>query len=98
MRIMSTHDFCEVAKERCGHIFAVLGMSAKTWQYSGPRACRYDGSCLSLKRVFGDAGVTHVSGIAELQNLKLADSIGHVHVDSSGIVFDAYKTWVRQWF
>ena len=31
-------DFCEAARARCEHVFAVVGMSAKTWQYSGSRA------------------------------------------------------------
>ena len=71
-------------------------MSAKTWQYSGPRAAAYDVACLSLKRSFAEAGVACVSGIEELRGLKLADAIGHVHEDSSAAVFSAYRSWVRQ--
>ena len=92
----AAEDFCELAQARCRHVFAILGMSAKTWQYTGARAPKYDAACLSLKRAFGDAGVAHASGFAELQGLKLADSIGHVHEESSSTIFAAYKSWVRQ--
>ena len=71
-------------------------MSAKTWEYSAPRAPAYDVPCLSLRRSFVNAGVACVSGVAELQGLKLADAIGHVHEDSAGAVFAAYKSWVRR--
>ena len=93
---LAAADFCQAARARCEHVFAVVGMSAKTWQYSSPRAPAYDVACLSLKRAFVDAGVACVSGIAELQGLKLADAIGHVHEDSAGAVFAAYKSWVRR--
>ena len=89
-------DFCEAARTRCDHVFAVVGMSAQTWQYSGSCAPAYDVACLSLKRSFVDPGVPCVASISDLQGLKLADTIGHVQEDSGAIVFAAYKSWVRQ--
>ncbi len=91
--------FCAKARRVSKTQFAVLGMSAATWQYTswmtGSSAAQYDVNCDELVRICCESNVYAERGVDELAGLKLADSIGHVHVDSERAVFDAYKVWVR---
>ena len=62
---------------------------------SGCSTAQYDANCEESVRVFCASDVYAECGVDELVGLKLADRVGHVHVDSERVVFDAYKVWVR---
>ena len=72
------------------------GMSAATWQYESRFAAQYDADATALLDAFRAGGVFAGSGAAELPNLELSDSIGHVHPNSSRTVFDASKVWLQK--
>ena len=57
---------------------------------------QFDNNAESLVQVFQNMGVCAVTGADELEDLTLADSIGHVSADvtSRRTVFDAYHTWL----
>ena len=42
---LAAADFCEAARARCEHVFAIVDTPAKTLQYSGPRALAYGVAC-----------------------------------------------------
>ena len=69
-------------------------MSSVTWHYVGALDIKYDAACAELDVAFRGACVSFMSGAAELRGLKLADRIGHVHVESRDVVFAAYFAWV----
>jgi hypothetical protein len=87
------------ARARLCTTLAVVGMSAETWGYtrwmSEASARQYDDNCVEVALEFQELGVYAVRGSHELQNLKLADGIGHVHVDCERFIFDAIKGWVN---
>ena len=74
--------------------YAVVGMSAETWQYDACHACAYDVDACKMRDSFQSQLVPTCSGVSELRGLKLSDAIGHVHPDSERIVFNAYKAWL----
>ena len=76
--------------------FAVVGMSPATWQYESRFAAQYDADATALLDAFRAGGVFAGSGAAELPNLELSDSIGHVHPNSSRTAFDASKVWLQK--
>ena len=71
-------------------------MSAATWGYDLRTAAPYDADATALLQAVRASGVSAASGAAELTGLKLSDPIGHVHPNSSSIVFDAYKVWLQK--
>ena len=87
-------QFASAAILRAERVLVVGGMSSATWQYDGAFGAKYDAACVELSVAFRDAGVSFTSGAAELRGLKLADRIGHVHVESRDVVFAAYFAWV----
>ena len=80
--------------------FAVVGGSAKTWNYTAwmqPQSInQYDANSEALRDIFNKMGVCTVAGADELVDLSLADWIGHVQANEKNerIVFDAYHTWL----
>ena len=76
--------------------YAVVGMSATTWQYSAWHASAYDIDAQKMRAAFQDECVVTCSGAPELRGLKLSDAIGHVHPDSERVVFNAYKCWLQK--
>ena len=77
--------------------FGVIGVSSASWQYSYAKHIndRYDANANRLAATFERCGVPTCTGSAELQDLDLADSIGHVSVSSLQKVFAANRTWVK---
>ena len=73
--------------------FAVAGMSAATWEYD-TRQAGQDINAEKMREVFRSQLVCTGSGATELQGLKLFDAIGHVHPDSTDVVFKAFTTQV----
>ena len=92
----AVEGFCAEARGRSLTHFAVVGMSAATWQYESRFAAQYDADATALLDAFRAGGVFAGSGAAELPNLELSDSIGHVHPNSSRTVFDASKVWLQK--
>ena len=88
--------FCTEARGRFLTHFAVVGMSSATWQYDARHSAQYDADAAALLGAVLASGVSAESGAAEFGGLELSDSIGHVHPNSSSIVFKAYKVWLQK--
>ena len=73
--------------------FAVLGGSSDTWGYKAwmqpQHLNQFDGNAEALCDICQNTGTCAITGADELQNLKLADVIGHVSADqeSKRIIF-----------
>ena len=92
-------ELCEAMKMKSQNQLAVVGMSAATWCYDGWMSAvdqqQYDMNAADLVGVFRSHGVCAVRGVDELQDIKVADGIGHVSTDSESVVFEAYSKWLQ---
>ena len=86
---LAIEDYAEAVELKARTHYAVVGMSAATWQYDEWRACAYDIDARKMSDAFQVKCVPTCSGAAEMRKLMLADAIGHVHPDSKCTMFDA---------
>ena len=95
---LAIEDYCEAVSARALTHFAVVGMSAATWQYPAGWVASYDESAAAMLGTFRKCGVVSGSDAAELPGLRLSGSIGRAHPDSERIACHVYKAWLRRGF
>ena len=72
-------DYADAVDAKVPMHYAVVGMSARTWQYDAWHAPAYGIDAQKMRHAFHDQCVCACSGAPELGGLKLSDAIGHVH-------------------
>ena len=88
---LAISDYVEAVDVKVPTHYAVVGMSAATWQYDAWHAPAYDIDAQKMRDASHAERVPACSGAPELRGMKFSDAIGHVHPDSEGIVFRVYK-------
>ena len=96
----AVRDYCRRASQMCAVHLAVAGMPSDVWHYRNwmsPAAWQqYDAHSATFRAWFEDHGALAVTGASELSGIRVADGVGHVHIDSEPLVQVAYLKWVRR--
>ena len=87
-------EYCARVEKLAPVHLAVTGMPSDVWGYktwmSADSWQQYDCNSATFRSLFEKHGAVAITGASELSGIRLADSIGHVHVDSEPIVCAAY--------
>ena len=92
-------DLCARMKAKAKRPMVVVGGSSRVWQYDrymlAQDCARFDSHIARLCDVVDGEGARAISGEAQLRNLDIVDSIGHVGICSERIAFKAYFDWAQ---
>ena len=96
---LNLQRFCDGMLGRARNVFAIVGGSAALWGYDAwmnlSMQEQFDTNAKIFQEIVSARGINCVSGVRELEGIRVADWIGHVNVDSKHIVVNAFRQWLN---